>query len=331
MATLYAFPTVKQASANHTSVTIQPNREECNQILQHYLAIGSPRELNLSYRDRALVMHSLQHTTHPSAFYPAIKVTEVTLRGQSHPNFIRWSICNGNKPRVLFVRATAVLQLFLGILIAVLLTLSHASRWYRLFTVIFFFGGFTTMIAAYKGLCIILHHSHKRDLRPWELLRDSFSSGTERASGIADPERQFSSEDWAKFVSPPPSYRTHVRNKASEAVTTVTTITATNSSNGMDFASIRESSVPSRSPSLASLLSLQTFGPQNSAWETEGWVGWYEKQPLMRKIFGKSVWTQDETLRVLQDQIVLGANLWAAIITVPLMAVVTALPAGGLF
>jgi hypothetical protein len=307
-----------------STVTVQPNREECNHIIQHYLAAGSPRELNLSYRDRALVMRSLQHTTHPSAFLPAVKIAEATLRGQSHPNFIRWSICNGNKPRVFFVRATGVLQLFVATLIALLLILSRASRWYRLFATIFFFGGFMTMIAAHKGLCIILHHSHERILRPWELSGDA-SPDVERASDFAGSERSFSD---AGFVSLPPSYHTHVRDKTFKAITPITTTTSPPPSSGPTSA--LKSPLPARSP-LSTSSSYHTFGPQNSAWRTEEWVGRYERQPLVRKVFGKSVWTQDETLRVLQDRIMLGANLWAAIITVPLMVVVTALPVGGRF
>jgi hypothetical protein len=124
--------------------------------------------LNLSHRDRGLVLHALQHTTHPSAFAPAVKVAEATLRGQSHPNFIRWSICNGNKPRILAVRALGIANMLAGFYIAIGLTLSHASRYYRLFAAIPWLVGFTTIFAAFKGLCMILHHKHTRNLRPWE-------------------------------------------------------------------------------------------------------------------------------------------------------------------
>ena len=157
-------------------VTIQPYREECNQIVSHYLALHSPRELNISHRDRVLVLHSLQHTTHPSAFAPALKVAEATLRGQSHPNFIRWSICNGNKPRILAVQALGISNIAAGFIIACFLTASHASRWYRIFAAVPWFIGLATIVASYKGLCIILHYDHKRNLRPWELDRMDVSS-----------------------------------------------------------------------------------------------------------------------------------------------------------
>jgi hypothetical protein len=51
----------------------------------------------------------------------------------------------------------------------------------------------------------------------------------------------------------------------------------------------------------------------------------------MRKVFDKTVWVQDDTLRLLQDNIVLGSNIWAIIITIPLTVVFTALPAGNFF
>ena len=77
--------------------------------------------------------------------------------------------------------------------------------------------------------------------------------------------------------------------------------------------------------------SMLTFGPKNS-YQQERWVGEYEKKPLLKKVFNeKSVWTQEETLRLLQDKIVIGAHLWGAIITIPLTIAFTALPVGNFF
>jgi hypothetical protein len=59
---------------------------------------------------------------------------------------------------------------------------------------------------------------------------------------------------------------------------------------------------------------------QNS-FDSESRVEKYVKKRLIRKMFGKSVWTQDEALRVLQNRIVLGANLWALTITIPLTVI----------
>lgn len=60
--------------------------------------------------------------------------------------------------------------------------------------------------------------------------------------------------------------------------------------------------------------------------------GKYEKRPILSKVFEKkSVWTQDETLRILQDKIVLGANVWAVILTIPLTVIFVALPKGNFY
>ncbi|KAI9809369.1 MAG: hypothetical protein M1827_006881 [Pycnora praestabilis] len=155
--------------------TIQPFRSEIDRIIAHYLAPGSPRELNLSHRDRSAVLHALQHTTHPSAFANVRTIIDASLRGQSHTNFVRWSICNGNKPRVLAVQYSSGLTVGLGFLIAILLTLSDAARWWRIFAAIQWFPGLAGLIAAYQGLCVIMHHSHSRALHPWEEPEDHSS------------------------------------------------------------------------------------------------------------------------------------------------------------
>lgn len=265
-------------------------RDEINRVMRHYITFGAPRELNLSHKDRALCLHALQHTTHPSALAPAVAIVEAALRGQSHPNFIRWSICNGNKPRVFFVRTMGVLHAAFGFVIALFLTLSAVSRWWRIFAAPMWFIGFSTLVAAYKGLCVIMHHSHARNLRPWEQdldtelgedRRDSFSSTADRNVQMASRTGKY--EDLEKG----------------------------------DDVSFRASS-------------LQFFGPKNS-FDDASWVEKYQKKPLMEKVFDQQVWTQDETLRVLQDKIVLGANIWALILTVICTVVFVALPKGNLY
>ena len=147
--------------------------------MAHYIAPGAPRELNLSHRDRTAVLHALQHTTHPSAFNSALTVVEGTLRGQLHPNFVRWSICNGNKPKIFFVKLMGISHTLAGIIVGVLLNLSNVSRWWCLLQAPVTLIGIFTLVAAYKGLCVILHGSGKtRNLKPWEEV-DSIYSDTE--------------------------------------------------------------------------------------------------------------------------------------------------------
>jgi hypothetical protein len=219
-----------------------------------------------------------------------VKIVEAALRGQSHPNFIRWSICNGNKPRVFFVRTMGVLHTGFGFIIAALLTLSGVSRWWRILAAPMWFIGLSTLVAAYKGLCVILHHSHARNLRPWEQDLDS-EMGEERRDSFA-----------------------------STANRTVQMASRTGNYDDMDKgddASFRPSS-------------LQFFGPKNS-FDEASWVEKYQKKPLMKKVFDQQTWTQDETLRILQDKIVLGANIWATILTVIFTVVFVALPKGNFY
>jgi hypothetical protein len=265
-------------------------REEVNRVMRHYLAFTAPRELNLSHKDRSLCLHALQHTTHPSAFKPAVKIAEAALRGQSHPNFIRWSICNGNKPKVFFVRTMGVSNILFGFIIGIALTLSRASRWWRILSALEFFIGISTMVAAYKGICVILHRSHVRNLRPWEQSfdeeladsgRNSFSSTANRDVQMASRTGNYDDSDMDETGSFRPA-------------------------------------------------SMSTFGPKNS-FDNADWVVKYEKKPMLKKVFEKSVWTQDEALRVLQDRIVLGANVWAIILTIPLTVMFVALPKGNFY
>ena len=170
------------AGLKWNSFTVQPFRAEISRVISHYIAPGSPRELNLSHKDRAAVLHALQHTTHPSAFTIIRNMIEMTLRNQSHPNFIRWSICNGNKPRVFFLRSFAAMNILIGFVIAIALTLSSAARWWRILAAPEWWFGLTNIIAAYKGLCVLLHRMHTRNLRPWEIEDDDSNSPSDEES-----------------------------------------------------------------------------------------------------------------------------------------------------
>jgi hypothetical protein len=156
-------------------VSIQPYREEISRIISIYIADSGTRQLNLSSKERNNLLHALQNTTHPSAFHEVITTVEWSLRCQAHPNFIRWTICNGNRPRVLFARGLGVGGIVGGLIAAIIITLSSAGRGWRVLSAIGFLIGISTLIAAWKGMCVVLHGMHHRHLRPWEL----FSSDDE--------------------------------------------------------------------------------------------------------------------------------------------------------
>ncbi|KAE9979977.1 hypothetical protein BLS_009282 [Venturia inaequalis] len=163
----------EDAGCKYQPFTIQPFREEISRIISTYIADGSPRQLNLSGRERGALLHALEVTTHPSAFRRVLQTVEYALRRQAHPNFIRWSICNGNRARVIFARGLGVSLILVGILVAILITLSAAGRGWRVIALLPLLLGISTLIAAWKGMCVVLHGMHHRHLRPWELFEDS--------------------------------------------------------------------------------------------------------------------------------------------------------------
>lgn len=161
------------------AVSAQPYRDEVTRIIGIYIAENSPRELNLSAKERQAVLHALQHTTHPSAFNDIIRTVEYSLRKQAHPNFIRWTICNGNRPRVVFARGLGVALMLLGFVADLLITLSSAGRAWRVLPILGWILGISTLIAAWKGMCVVLHGLHHRHLRPWELFTDDLEEVTD--------------------------------------------------------------------------------------------------------------------------------------------------------
>ncbi|KAH8661910.1 hypothetical protein BX600DRAFT_498527 [Xylariales sp. PMI_506] len=161
--------------------TIQPFREEMNRVIATYLADDGSRQLNMSAREHRATLLALSYTTHPSAFRLLSKSVENTLRKQAHPNFVRWSICNGNPARVFFARALGVGTILLATVGAIVLTLSRAGRGYRALFAIGWVIGISTLIAAYKGMCVVLHGLHHRHIRPWELFIEDGSDADEEA------------------------------------------------------------------------------------------------------------------------------------------------------
>jgi len=183
--------------------TAQPFREEMTRIITLYIAVDGSRQLNLSDRERNAVLHALQHTTHPSALRAAFTSAEYSLRRQAHPNFIRWTICNGNRPRVIFARGLGVSLILLGILADLLITLSSAGRGWRVLPIIGLMLGVSTLIAAWKGMCVVLHGMHHRHLRPWELFADpeEISHKTSSEDSLITPaSNSYEDEPWvAKY------------------------------------------------------------------------------------------------------------------------------------
>lgn len=109
----------------------------------------------MSARDRVAALRALAQTTHPSALEPLKKAVEDSLRHQAHPNFIRWSIRNGNDPRVTFAVGLGIVTIVIGFIIAVLLTLSAKGRGWRAMAAVAWVIGISTLIAASRGMCVV--------------------------------------------------------------------------------------------------------------------------------------------------------------------------------
>ncbi|MCJ1338959.1 hypothetical protein MMC09_004248 [Bachmanniomyces sp. S44760] len=300
---------INQAGLVWEPFSIQPFRPEINRIIAHYILPSSPRELNLSYKDRSTLLHALQHTTHPSAFTPLLTTIDCHLRNVAHPNFIRWSICNSNKPRVWFLRALGSANFSLGCLIAIMLLLSDRPRWWRAFAMLLWWAGLTNLIAAYNGLCVLLNGLHKRELHPWELDQGDgldISIEGESCDTIAD----------AATLCPTDSNTTDASARryqlGSREESTV----------GHILAAVQRA---------MSLSHLAPLGPPNNKFESEPWMQKWRRMGWVRKIKIKRVRVKEESLLVLQNRIVRGAMGWAAVGAVGLGGVFLILPIVGVF
>lgn len=160
-----------------------------------YIKAHAPRELNLSDRERTALLKALEYTTHPTAFRAILPTVENSLRQQAHPNFIRWTICNGNRSRVIFARGLGIATILLGFVAAIIITLSHAGRGWRALAAFGWAIGVATLMAGWKGMCVVLHGMHHRHLRPWELFEDSESGVEMKKKPLDSFETENSYED----------------------------------------------------------------------------------------------------------------------------------------
>jgi hypothetical protein len=278
----------------------QPFRDEVTRVTANYIVPGASRELNLSQRDRAAVLHALQHTTHPSAFDAAATVVEITLRGQSHPNFVRWAIGNGTRPHTIFGRVLGAVVTLLGIATAIILTLSSAPRWYRLLAAIPFALGIFFVIGTRSGLCPLLYAlGHARELQPWEM-RSSASSSLGGSKITLFSSTRHRSDEEATLAS------------------STTALSTLHSRAGKKATSDADSSY-SRA--------MDPFGAGND-FSNEDWVEPYRKKYFWMKIFSPMQRTKEKQVRLIRNQIFFQCAAWTAIVTPVFAALFVAVPGG---
>ncbi|KAL8956871.1 MAG: hypothetical protein Q9183_006202 [Haloplaca sp. 2 TL-2023] len=179
--------------------------------------------------------------------------------------------------------------------------LSGINRWWRLWAFPLWLVGFSIGIAAYKGLCVIIHTGHCRALKPWEQYIDETTSLNSYTTASSDEEATLGGGNG--------DY-----NSTSELYTLASF--QQNTSRTPTF------QTPKRSTSTLR----PTTNSTNNNYENEPWVSAYKKKPLLQKIFAKNVWVQEASVRVLQDRIVVQSYVIGSVVSVALMVGALACP-----
>ena len=319
----------------------QPFRAEINLVIQHYLLTSSPRELNISFRVRASILDALSQTTHPSAFAPLRDLTEQCLRNQSHPNFIRWAISNGRAPRSIILRHMLAFNLLCFLIGEIALVLSHYSRWLRLTLSPLLVLVVMMLHAAIHGFCFLLTLAKERELRPWEMwagcdaasfasesldpmIPKSMTTATATETWPLPSPTQVSDSgnggayDWGHlpFKSPPPQKLTFGDGER----------------DGDAESQLSENSSGATAVSRASRM--KPFGLNNRV-EGEAWAERWRRMKWWRKgvltlSMGK-VPSYESAIREIHMKVLWQSVFWGVVVTVPVMAMVVALPVGRVY
>ncbi|KAK9424622.1 hypothetical protein SUNI508_03498 [Seiridium unicorne] len=282
----------KDDRPNSSESPAQPFRTEISSVVGHYIATAGPRQLNLTHQARTACFQAIEQTTHPSALLPAFAAVEAILRGQCHPNFVRWSVSNSNRPRVVFVRGLGSTLVLLGFILDVVLILSTISQWIRLLVTPLWILGFAFLIGSQQGICIILHWNYKRNLRPWEQFADDVlanKAGVEQKSDGHNVEKHG-----------------HKRKD-----------TGSSTSSDDDAVTLHKNN-------------LWKLGPANT-FDTEPWVGLYHQKSVWKRVFDVSVMTQNRHVRAMRDRVVFKSVLWASLGALVLAVCSVFVPSPGLF
>lgn len=280
----------------------QPFRDEVNMIIKQYITDKAPRRLKISDEDLAACQKAASLTTHPSALLRAFTAAEDLLKSECYPRFVHNSQRNANKSRLVFVRAVAFTVIMIGFLASQVLVLSSLSQFYRVLSIILWWPGFTTLIAAIQGLCLILQLRSLRQLRPWEqeqLLEDDDADDNAHELHSAAEVTTHISSDNDKRRSKQPTHGVAIR------------VTSRLSSSRNDD--------PLRKPSM------QTFGPANK-YRRRAFVKAYKAKPIVRKIWDDAVRTRNRNIKMLQDRTLFLSICWGGAISSVLTVVSLFIP-----
>lgn len=270
-------------------------------IIKQYITDKAPRRLKISDEDLAACQKAASLTTHPSALLRAFTAAEDLLKSDCYPRFVLNSQRNANKSRLVFVRVIAFTVIMIGFLANQVLVLSSLSQFYRVLSIILWWPGFTTLIAAIQGLCLILQLRSLRQLRPWEqeLLDDVDTDGHAHELNSAAEVTTYISSDNDKR-----------RSKQAARGMAIQVTSRLSSSRNDD---------PLRKPSM------QTFGPANK-YRRRAFVKAYKSKPMVRKIWDDAVKTRNRNIKMLQDRTLFLSICWGGAVSSVLTVVSLFIP-----
>ncbi|KAK0110069.1 hypothetical protein ONS95_002726 [Cadophora gregata] len=143
--------------------------KESQRIANAFILPNGPKQLNLSSRERELVLYAIARNNHPTSFSVALRAADHVLRNDSYPKFLQLATPNMNRIRQLFAYSMGYLCIFLGVAYAGVMSMSKAEREWRLFAIPLIVLGVATLYAARRGMCLVLHSLGHYQVKPWEV------------------------------------------------------------------------------------------------------------------------------------------------------------------
>ncbi|KAI6717162.1 hypothetical protein PZA11_001706 [Diplocarpon coronariae] len=161
-------------------ISVQNLWREVGYIVADYISPDGTHALNLSHNHRKILMYALERSNHPSAMKLAFDCADGVLRNDSYPKFLQLATPNMNRIRQKFAYSMGSLLIVMGISFAVVTTLSRLPRAWRLFAVPMIVLGVSTLYAARRGMCLVLHSLGHYQVKPWEVFNAEESKERER-------------------------------------------------------------------------------------------------------------------------------------------------------
>ncbi|KKF94809.1 hypothetical protein CFIMG_004407RA [Ceratocystis fimbriata CBS 114723] len=177
---------------------LRPFSEEKSRAVATYIIADSRRQLDISSQDRKSII--TDDSAHPDIFKSTFINADQALRKNSYPAFVRWSRPNCDPIRLHALKIMAVLVMLSSIAIALLLTLSHVHREWRLLAVPGLFLGSMIILCAFRDVCVFLYVARLRHVRPWEQFLDEEMAQTKNKLSTTHfgPANAFDDEVWVE-------------------------------------------------------------------------------------------------------------------------------------